>query len=330
MKQARLKNRREHLISFIKNFIHVRLRRKPTSNIEKILHEWHQPAEPAKSSDKPLVTWIGHSTFLIQIAGINIVTDPIFFPLSILFPRIVPPGISMDNLPVIDIVLISHDHRDHMEKQSMLQLAKHNPVVLAPRGLARRLTRWGFKKIVEHTWGDTYTVTTDKKQKVSCTFLPAAHWAGSNFFTINKSEHGSWMIEGTSIDISTTNTTKNSLYFAGDTSYDNHFKEISQQFSSIDGALLPIGPIEPRHLVEYAHIDARQALQAFIDLQAKQFIPMHWGTFHFGTEQFDEPIKLLKSWWQKQEERLKEKTLRICRFGKAEKLLLFFFARFLV
>lgn len=327
------KKRREHIVHFLKNFVHVRLNKKPIKNLKSIIKKWHHPTKPLESSNEPLITWIGHSTFLIQVAGINILTDPLFFPISFFFPRLIPPGIKIDALPIIDMILISHDHRDHLEKQSIIHLAKHNPIALVPKGLGKRLARWGLKKVVEHSWGDNYTITTDKKKTLSCTFLPASHWAGSNIFNMNRSQYGSWIIEANEeSDAENKETTnKSSIYFAGDTSYDNHFKEIAQQFSSIDGALLPVGPLEPRHLVEHAHLDVKQALQAFIDLKAKQFIPMHWGTlFHFGTEDFEEPIDLLKTWWQRQEEKLKNKTLKILKFGKAEKLLLFFFARIFV
>lgn len=302
----------DFMFNFLKTVLKVKLfHKKHTAEKQKLVCEWHQPDEPIEKSSEPIITWVGQSTFLIQIDGVNIVTDPIFFHLSPLFlRRFAPPGITIEKLPKIDFVIISHDHRDHMEKKTLIQLAKHDPIVLAPHGLGHRLARRGFKKIIEHHHGDRHTVMTESKEKVTFSFLPAAHWSGSNIFNISKSKHGSWMIENK----------KHNIYFAGDSSYDNHFKEIAQEFKSIETALLPIGPIEPRDLIDHAHLDGKQAIKAFLDLNAQNFIPMHWGTFQFGLENFDEPISFLKTWWNKEKERLKEKKLLVLKFGKIQKL----------
>jgi len=303
----------QHITNFIKNFFTLKFSNKLSLlDLKQIVQKWYAPSKPIKQSIEPIITWIGQATFLIQIDGINILTDPIFYDISYFFPRLVPAGIAPEHLPTIDVLLISHDHRDHMEKQSLLRLIPHNPMILAPHGLGKRLARWGFKKIIEHYWGDKTTFTTPAGEKTTFTFLPAAHWAGCNIFNINKSMYGSWMIEHEA----------HTIYFGGDSSYANHFKEIGQDFSSIKTALLPISPIEPRHLVEHAHLDGKQAIQAFLDLKAKQFIPMHWGTFQFGTEKYEEPIIRLKEWWEKHKEHVVNKTLFILKFGQTQKLLL--------
>lgn len=304
-------NRAAHLFNFIKNFFRVKIaRRNQYYDTKLVLEEWHKPSKPLTCPTEPLITWVGQATFLIQIDGLNIVTDPIFFDLSVFFPRIVPVGIEAKELPPIDVVLISHDHRDHMEKRSMKALAEHDPIVLAPHGVGKRLSRWGVKRVREHRWGDKHVITTPSEKKLTFTFLPSAHWAGSNLFNMNKSGYGSWMVEHED----------HTTYFAGDSSYNKHYVEIGQEFSKIETALLPIGPIEPRELVEHAHLDGKQALQAFIDMNARQFIPMHWGTFQFGIEHFDEPVKRLRTWWDNRQAELEEKRLSIIKFGQAHKL----------
>jgi L-ascorbate metabolism protein UlaG (beta-lactamase superfamily) len=285
-------------------------RPKSKSERKKIIQEWHRPSKPRTCSIEPIITWIGHATFLIQIDGINIVTDPIFFDLSYFFPRIAPPGIAIKNLPPIDVLLISHDHRDHMEKKSLQQLSSHNPIVLAPEGLGKRLSKRGFKKIEENNWGRKFTISTKSNKEIIFTFLPAEHWSGCNIFNIGKSKYGSWMIEH--------NT--HTIYFAGDTSYAGHFCEIGKDYPKIKTSLLPIGPIEPRHLINNAHLDARQAVRAFIDLKSKQFIPMHWGTFQLGAESFKEPINQLQAEWDKKISNPDEKKLILLKFGAPKKL----------
>lgn len=303
---------RQHVLNFLRNFVTLKFSKKsPVFDLKKIRKEWYAPAKPADRSTEPVVTWIGQATFLIQIDGVNILTDPIFYDLSYFFPRLAPPGIAPKNLPRIDFILISHDHRDHMEKHSMRALLPHKPTVLAPQGLGRRLARWGFTQVSEHSWGDKLSYITPSGKKIEFSFLPAAHWAGCNLFNINKSKFGSWMIEH---DLHT-------IYFAGDSSYGKHFQEIGQNFKSIQTALMPISPIEPRHLVEHAHLDGTQAIQAFVDLQAEQFIPMHWGTFQFGIERYDEPIQLLKTAWHKYGLEALGKRLFVLNFGKPQKVL---------
>jgi len=302
---------RHHLVNLLKNLFSLKFSGKRSVIDRKRVHqEWYAPAKPTDRTTEPTVTWIGQATFLVQIDGINILTDPIFYDLSYIFPRLVPAGITPEQLPRIDVVLISHDHRDHMEKNSMRALLLHKPTILAPLGLGKRLSRWGFDKISEHNWNDKLSFATPSGKKIDFSFLPASHWAGCNLFNINKSKFGSWMIEH---DL-------HAIYFAGDSSYGKHFCEIGQQFESIQTALMPISPIEPRHLVEHAHLDGKQAIQAFLDLNAQRFIPMHWGTFQFGTEQYDEPIILLKKFWHKHGLDGLGKQLSVLKFGAAQRV----------
>jgi L-ascorbate metabolism protein UlaG (beta-lactamase superfamily) len=230
---------------------------------------WCEQVMPPVSSEEPRITWLGHSSFLIQLGGCNILTDPVFGNI-LAHVRKSPLGILPEQLPPIDYVLISHNHRDHMDKASLEWLLDNrNPVFLVPVGTVLPLKN--FHIMHEKTWWQTF-----EADDVAFTFLPANHWSGSNLLDFRKALWGSWMITHNG----------HSIYFAGDSAYGQHFKAIAAVFPSIEVALLPIGPETPHSKVKYSHMDAHEAVQAFIDLQAQSFIPMHWGTFRFGGDAF--------------------------------------------
>lgn len=255
---------------------------------EKVAVNWYSPEIPLERSQELVVTWVGHATVLIQVAGINILTDPIFGNSSILFPRIIKPGITLEQLPPIDLVLISHNHLDHMEGSCLKFLAKKFPgvIYLVPQGNKSWFDKRSIAEVTEAAWWQTYTFN---EGACVCTFLPAVHWTQRSMFDRNKSLWGSWMIE----------VGERCIYFGGDTAYGQHFEAIAAEFPSIDVAILPIGPCEPRNAMKHAHMDSYEALQAFKILQAKHFFPIHWGTFHFGNESAYLPIDRLTKQWNK-------------------------------
>lgn len=256
------------------------------------------------SQAEPQITWIGHASFLIRLGGVNIVTDPIFGNLFPLYPRLSEPGIAPDKLPPINIVLISHNHRDHMDEATLISLKKqHNPLFLVPWGDKAWFDARGFERVVEHMWSDSYF---DKDNNVRCTFLPAKHWSQRSLFDRNKSLWGSWMIECNGM----------SIYFAGDTAFGSHFEEIGKHYKSINMALMPIAPCEPDAHMRKVHVDACQAIEGFILLGATHFIPMHWGTFYFGSDAFKEPLTRLRQWWAQNKSRLLDKHLHILTPGE--------------
>lgn len=250
------------------------------------------------------VTWLGHATFLIQIAGVNILTDPVFYHVSRFYPRMVPFPINLDKLPKIDVILLSHNHMDHMDERSLKDLVTHQSKVLVPFGDAARLKKIGFFDVHECHWKDV--VTIGAVDKITLTFLPAVHWSGRGVHDVNRSLWGSWLIQGGG----------KSVYFGGDTAYGTHFSWIKGKYPSVDIALLPIGPIEPAHLMKHSHIGAVEALKAFDDLGARILIPMHWGTFRPASDDsFDTPINALQSHWNAEQQE-EDKKLIIPRFGK--------------
>lgn len=263
------------------------------------------PLFPSFSQD-PKITWIGHSTFLIQIAGKNILTDPIFGSLSFIFRRLVPAAIKIADLPQIDYILISHNHYDHMNSASLQDIQQRFPriKVLAPMGDKKWFDAHSFENASEHMWWDEIIDPVVKDLKF--TFLPANHWSQRTLFDKNQSLWGSWMIQ----------TATFKIYFAGDTSWGVHFDQIGKEFKDIDIACLPIAPGEPHEWMQDTHINAQQAVKAFIKLRAKTFIPMHWGTFQLGFDDFHTPIKLLKQSWQEFKAELQHKELKIMKFGE--------------
>lgn len=234
------------------------------------------------------ITWIGHSTFLIQWNGINILTDPIWGSPSFMFSRLVSPGIPLPHLPHIDVVLISHNHFDHMHASTLLSLKKMFPAIqiLTPQGDRRWFEKRHFKNPTEYMWWERETYSCNDRS-LEFTFLPANHWSRRGLFDTNRSLWGSWMISHAG----------DHIYFAGDSAYDTHFSEIAAEYNNISVALLPIGPCEPRSVMKYTHMDAQEAVQAFIDLKAHHFVPMHWGTFGFGLDSVELPIIRLQNAW---------------------------------
>ncbi len=255
----------------------------------------------------PQITWIGHATFLIQLSGITILTDPIFGDATFLFKRIVAPTISIEALPSIDYILISHNHRDHMDTESLMRIKNLYPnvKVLVPEGDKAWFIKHNFTHVTECEWWESFTTGSCK-----FTFLPAYHWSGRGIHDRNKSLWGSWMVE----------SSEKTIYFAGDTAYWKHFVCIRHYFPSIDIALIPIGPCKPIKYMRKSHLNAYLAVKAFIELGAKKLIPMHWGTFYFGTDYFTTPIELLQQAWQAQEYVLANKVVLPLKLGESSLL----------
>lgn len=257
----------------------------------------------SSKSDDVKISWIGHASFLIQLEKINIITDPIFGNASWLFKRIQRPGVLLKNLPKIDYVLISHNHRDHMDLQSIDALKKHSdPTFLVPDGNKKWFYSRNIKKVFEFSWWQKYAA----KENILFSFLPAYHWSQRGLFDQNKTLWGSWLLQFKYLTI----------YFGGDTGYEGHFKEIGEKYS-IDYALLPIGPCEPHEWIKHSHLSAQEAGQAFLDLGAQHFVPMHWGTFYFGTDLFLDPILKLRAWWKKQQSLLLKKQVHELKIGQS-------------
>ncbi|MFA6065738.1 MAG: MBL fold metallo-hydrolase [Candidatus Babeliaceae bacterium] len=263
----------------------------------------HNALRNAAGHNKCVITWLGHATFLITVPGATIITDPVLGDLSLLYKRWDNPVITPDQLPSIDIILLSHNHRDHMDEASIRILHAKNPAIktLVPMGDKAWFIKRGLGNVHECSWWESIKIG-----EAMYTFLPAKHWSQRGFFDRNKSLWGSWMIQSPDI----------CLYFAGDTAYGEHFSLIGKQYS-IDIALMPIGPCEPHAWMKDSHLNAQQAVQAFCDLNARHFIAMHWGTFPFGIDYQALPYEyLLDSWQTHSDKALRKKTLHPGACGK--------------
>ncbi len=274
---------------------------------------------PPSSPDIPLahsrdlvITWVGHATLLIQVGGFNILTDPIFGNASFLYPRIVRPGIARDMLPPLDAVIISHNHYDHLEMASVRALARRdNAHFFVPQGDKALFDAHAIGRTTECTWWHHYEIkiandTSNTCSSLRLTFLPAVHWTQRGLFDRNRSLWGSWMIE----------CGDTCVYFAGDTAYGQHFGNIAREFPSIDVAIIPIGPCEPREFMRHAHMNAVEAGQAFLALGAHHLVPTHWGTFHFGNEDPMLPLVRLEEWWHENSASCCHKNMHVPAVGQ--------------
>ena len=234
-------------------------------------------------SDQIAITFINHATVLIQLPELNILTDPVWSkrvsPVSWSGPkRVREPGIDFDSLPKIDLVLISHNHYDHMDLTTLKRLnQRFSPRMLAPLGDRTRLKSEGIDKIEEMDWWNT----TVGNPTSSITFTPTQHFSARGLFDRNKTLWGSYMI----------GFRGRLIYFGGDSGYSAHFKEILDRFGPTDIALLPIGAYEPRWFMKSFHMNPAEAVQAHLDLESRQSIGIHFGTFQLTEEEIDAPVR---------------------------------------
>lgn len=234
------------------------------------------------------VTWIGHSTMFVQMHGKTFLTDPIFstgcgpikYP-SRLYN--VPEGLEIENLPKIDYVLVSHNHYDHLDYDSIKKLQKvHDPLFIAPLRMEKWFSRSGVTKVVTLDWWEKY-----EKDDVKIQALPTQHWSNRLMWDKNYYLWCSFAFQAGEKD-------PKKVYFAGDTGYCDVFKEIGKEEGPFDLALIPIGAYEPRWFMKYQHINPEEAVQIAQDIQAKKSLAMHWGTFVLTHEPILEPPEKLK------------------------------------
>jgi len=247
------------------------------------------------------VTWIGHATFLIQMGGMNIMTDPVWAKRMGFEKRLSEPGLTMEEIPPIDVVLISHGHYDHLDFATLNRL-KGNPVHLVPEGLGRLLTKKGFSKVEEFSWWDKKDSRTGT---LEIHFVPAQHWTRRTLTDMNTSLWGGWVI------INKENG--ETVYFVGDTGYFRGFKEIAKHFD-INWVLMPIGAYEPEWFMSASHISPEDAVQAFLDCKADKFIPMHYGAFRLADDTPKEALDRLLKEWEKR--KLDQDLLYIPKLGE--------------
>ncbi len=245
-------------------------------------------SKPTPLANSPLAaTWIGQATFLLQTRVVNVLTDPVYSdrvgPLNIGPHRVRAPGIAFDDLPAIDLVLLSHDHYDHCDLATLRRLwRKHAPLALTPLGNAPLLRSAGFspERIVELDWWQSHTAAP----RLDITLTPARHWSNRLRGPRNGRLWGGFFL----------NAPGATALFTGDTAYDaTMFHDIRTRLGSPDLAMIPIGAYAPRWFMKEQHCDPSEAVQIHRDLGARVSIGMHWGTFPLTDEGFDEPPREL-------------------------------------
>ena len=233
----------------------------------------------------PAMTWIGHATVLVHIAGKNILFDPIFsdYVAPPFGPRRVPPlPIAIDELPTIDVVMISHNHYDHLDEASVRRLASRQqggPIFLVPLGLKAWFLERGIERVQEFDWWQS-----TQQGPLKITFVPANHWSRRTLTDTNETLWGGWVVEGDGLR----------LIHTGDTAWSPLFREIGKRFGGFDMAFIPIGAYSPRWYMGYVHVDVVEAEEIRVDLNAKRAIGIHWGTYSpLANEPLDEPPREL-------------------------------------
>jgi len=229
------------------------------------------------------VTFIGHSSFFLQIAGKNILVDPNFARWIFVLKRLRWPGLRLRDLPPIDAVLVSHAHFDHLHRPSLRAIARlsrwgsgRRPAIIVPRHIRDLIGDLGFGRIVELDWWQSLQFGN-----VEITHTPSRHWGARIIHDVHRGYGGYVLRSG-----------HHSIYHAGDTAYFDGFREIGQRLKP-EVALLPIGAYHPDSF-RNVHTSPEDATQAFLDLGSRWFVPMHYGTFRLGYEPIEEPVLRLK------------------------------------
>jgi L-ascorbate metabolism protein UlaG (beta-lactamase superfamily) len=246
------------------------------------------PAFLRKNREDTTITWIGHATMLLQLKGKNILTDPHFSerasPVSWAGPkRVVPPGIPLDELPAIDMVVISHDHYDSLDRSTIMNLYKREggrqTVFFVPLGFRKWFDSLGINKIVEMDWWDSVS-------EGGLTFIPVPiqHWSKRSPFSKNKTLWAGWVVQSNDFR----------FIFVGDSGYSPHFQEIGEKLGPFDLSAIPIGAYKPRWFMKNHHMNPEEAVKVHKDIGSRKSIAIHWGTFMLTDEPLDEPPQLLK------------------------------------
>jgi L-ascorbate metabolism protein UlaG (beta-lactamase superfamily) len=237
----------------------------------------------ALASGALCAVWIGHATWAVRLGGALVVIDPIWSrSIAGAIGRLVPPGVALADLPPVDVVLVTHDHRDHMDLRTLARLGDA-PTYVVPLGNAPRIAKLGKQRnVVELDWWQTCTIGA-----LEITLVPARHWSMRAPWNRNATLWGGYVVRGQG----------GAIYHSGDTAWGDHFAEIGQRAGPIDLAMLPIGGYAPRWFMEPQHVDPDEAARGFEALGARVMGAMHWGTFRLTDEPVGEPPARLRAWW---------------------------------
>jgi L-ascorbate metabolism protein UlaG (beta-lactamase superfamily) len=243
-----------------------------------------QSYQPRLASNGELgLTFIGHASFLLQMGGQNVIIDPNFARWLFVLKRLRQPGVRLTDLPPIDLVLVTHAHFDHLHRPSLRAIVRQTtrrkgkaPAIVVPHHVFDLVSDLGFRDVVELQWWNSF-----KHRGLTVTHVPSRHW-GARIIKDSHRGYGGYVLRDA----------KHSVYHAGDTAYFSGFREIGERLSP-ELALLPIGAYNPPTF-RNVHADPADATRAFLDLNARWMVPMHYGTFRLSHEPMEEPLQLLE------------------------------------
>lgn len=263
----------------------------PAGGYAAFAQQWRQPADLTRLAQRqqaPVVTWLGHVSLLLQVAGLNVLIDPKLAdfagPLGRLgAKRRVPAPLTPEQLPPIDVVLISHNHYDHLCYATLRRLhaAGQSPRLVVPQGLGKWFTKRGMGPVSEMDWWEH----TDLAPGVRVHFTPSQHWSRRSLGDTNATLWGGFLLEWTRPE----SPAPWRFLFPGDTGYSGDFKAIRHRIGAVDFLALPIGAYLPRDFMKPMHVNPDDAVQLMLDVEAKQAMGVHWGTFMLTQEAFDHP-----------------------------------------
>jgi L-ascorbate metabolism protein UlaG (beta-lactamase superfamily) len=287
------------------DFLRWRFSRTPSPWPQWIADDEASPLEQLRSGDVA-VTYIGHATFLLRFPGLAILTDPIFSdrasPLSWIGPkRVRAPAIALDDLPTIDVVLVSHNHYDHMDVPSLRRIRdRWNPPIVTGIGNGAYLAAQGLRNVIELDWWERAAL----RPGLGIVYVPAQHWSRRRAWDTNRMLWGGHVVEAAGAR----------AYFAGDTGYPAQFGEIARRLGVPDVALLPIGGYEPRWFMAPQHMNPDDAVRAHRDLGARLSVGMHFGAFPLTDEAIDAPAAALAA--ARKAHGVAEQSFRVPAFGE--------------
>ena len=255
--------------------------RKPAAPLPQITPDLKAFLAPSKDLK---VIWLGHSTFLLNLNSKIILVDPVLTesaaPFSFIVKRFQPPALKLEDLPQIDFIVISHDHYDHLDMKSIKHFVGKNITFLAPLGVSAHLISWGIEesKIIELDWWQSHKIGN-----IDFIATPAQHFSGRSLTDNCKTLWASWIIRNPHTKI----------FFSGDSGYDTHFKAIGDKYGPFDIAFIENGQYNDKW--KEVHAIPEQSVQAYFDLKAKRYFPVHWGMFVLAMHTWREPMdRLLK------------------------------------
>lgn len=247
---------------------------KPLPSVKPNIREFLKPDKSVKA------IWFGHSTLLFNIEGKTILVDPVFSnyasPFSFLIKRFQPAALSLAELPPIDYIVISHDHYDHLDIKTIKYFVNTKTLFIVPLGVGSHLKGWGIDgaRITELDWWQKH-----EANGVSFIATPAQHFSGRSLTDRNQTLWSGWIFQNQS----------QRIFYSGDSGYGTHFKEIGSKHGPFDAAYIDVG--QYNELWPEVHLPPEQALQAFQDVNARSFVPVHWGAFVLAKHSWYEPIE---------------------------------------